>query len=101
MAKKKGVYVFDKDAQDFTTTGKVGDLRPLSAVFIEEKNGQSEVVIRLPYDKLGKWKAAQKANIIKCQVPVQVSMTLCAHLISILIGAGIIMGQMAKFSSIC
>ena len=72
MAKKKGVYVFDKDCQDFTTTGKAGDLRPLSAVFVEEKNGQSEIVIRLPYDKLQKWKAARNGDIIKCEVPVRV-----------------------------
>ena len=72
MAKKKGVYVYDKDCTDFTTTGLVGDLRPTSAVFIEEKNGTSELVIRMPYDKLKKWMAAKNGNLIKCEVPVRV-----------------------------
>ena len=72
MAKKKGVYVYDKNASDFTTTGLVGDLRPISAEFYEQKNGESEIVIRMPYDKLKKWMAAKNGNIIKCEVPVRV-----------------------------
>lgn len=70
--KNKPIFVYAKDATDFTTTGLVGDLRPLSATFNEEKNGISQVTLRLPYDQYKKWKAAKVGNIIKCQVPVRV-----------------------------
>jgi len=66
------VYVFDHDCDDFTTTGLVGDLQPIEATFQEEKNGISQVVLRLPYDKYKKWQAAKTGNIIKCKVPVRV-----------------------------
>ena len=38
----------------------------------EEKNGESQLVIRLTYDDLNKWKAAKVGNILKCEVPVRV-----------------------------
>ena len=66
------VYVYPHDCQDFTTTGLVGDLMPLEATFTEEKNGVSEVVIKMPYDQYKKWKACKVGNIIKCKVPVRV-----------------------------
>lgn len=66
------VYVFDHDCDDFTTTGLVGDLQPIDATFQEEKNGISQVVLRLPYDQYKKWQAAKAGNIIKCKVPVRV-----------------------------
>ena len=72
MAKKQGVYVFDKNAQDFTTTGLVGDLNPIEATFTEEKNGVSEVVIKLPYDEYERWKKASVGNILKVNVPVRI-----------------------------
>lgn len=71
MARNKPVFVYDKNCQDFTTTGLAGDLRPLSAFFDEEKNGICQVVIRLPYDKYKRWKQCKVGNIIKCQVPVR------------------------------
>ena len=67
-----GIYVYPHDCDDFTTTGLVGDLKPLEAVFTEEKNGMSEITIRLPYDEYKRWKACSKGNIIKCEVPVRV-----------------------------
>ena len=67
----KPVYVFDHDCDDFTTTGLVGDLKPISAVFQEEKNGISQVVLRIPYDQYERWKAAKVGNIIKAEVPVR------------------------------
>jgi len=70
--KNKPVFVYAKDCTDFTTTGLVGDLRPLAATFNEEKNGISQVTLRLSYDQYEKWKAAKVGNIIKCQVPVRV-----------------------------
>ena len=72
MAKNNPVYVYAKDCEDFTTTGLVGDLKPLSAIFNEEKNGISQVTIRLTYDQYERWKAAKVGNIIKCKVPVRV-----------------------------
>lgn len=67
-----GIYVYPHDCNDFTTTGLVGDLMPLEATFTEEKNGVSEVVIKMPYDQYQKWKACKVGNIIKCAVPVRV-----------------------------
>lgn len=72
MAQNKPVYVYDKDCTDFSTTGLVGDLKPVYAVFNEEKNGLAQVTIRIPYDQLGRWKKAKVGNIIKCEVPVRV-----------------------------
>ena len=68
----KPVFVFPHNATDFTTTGLVGDLQPIEATFTEEKNGVSEVVIRMPYDDLKKWKACKVGNILKCEVPIRV-----------------------------
>lgn len=72
MAQNHPIYVYDQMCVDFTTTGLVGDLRPMEAVFTEEKNGESQVVIRMPYDQWNKWKAAKVGNILKCEVPVRV-----------------------------
>lgn len=72
MAEKHGVYIFPHDCEDFTTTGMVGDIKPLEAVFTEEKNGESMITMRLTYDQYNRWKAAQVGNIVKCQVPVRV-----------------------------
>ena len=66
-----GIYVFNKDASDFSTTGLVGDIRPIEATFTEERNGTSEVVITLSYDQYKRWKAFTAGNIIKCKVPVR------------------------------
>ena len=72
MAQNAPIYAFDKDCEDFTTTGLVGDLKPISATFTEEKNGISEVVIKIPYEQFKKWKACKVGNYIQCEVPVRV-----------------------------
>lgn len=72
MASKHSVFVYDHGATDFTTTGLVGDLMPMEAVFTEEKNGVSEVTIKLSYDEYNRWRQAKVGNIIKCEVPVRV-----------------------------
>ena len=72
MAKKHGIYVYDKNERDFTTTGLVGDLTAIQAVFVEEKNGASEIQIKLPYDEYQRWKKAKIGNLIKCAVPVRI-----------------------------
>lgn len=66
------IYVYPHDCDDFTTTGLVGDLNPLEATFEEEKNGISQVTIKMSYDQFKKWKACKVGNIIKCAVPVRV-----------------------------
>lgn len=68
----KGVYFYPADCTDFTTTGLVGDLQPISGVFTEEKNGMAEVELRLTYDEYNRWRAAKAGNYIKCEVPVRV-----------------------------
>jgi hypothetical protein len=72
MAENHSVYVYGKDCTDFTTTGLVGDLRPLEAIYTEEKNGEAQVTMRIPYDEFQKWKAAAVGNYIKCEVPVRI-----------------------------
>lgn len=71
MAKKRPVYVYDKNCTDFSTTGLVGDIKPIEATFTEEKNGVSEVTMRIPYDEYDRWKAAKVGNILKVEVPVR------------------------------
>lgn len=66
------VYVYDQDCSNFANNGLVGDLRPISAIFSEEKNGLCQVTIRLTYDQYEKWKACKVGNILKCEVPVRV-----------------------------
>ena len=68
----RGVYIYPQDCDDFTTTGMVGDIQPIQAVFTEEKNGLAEVEIRLTYDEYKRWMAAKPGNYIKCEVPVRV-----------------------------
>ena len=66
------IYVYPHDCDDFTTTGLVGDLKPIEATFTEEKNSISEVTIKMTYDQYQKWKACKVGNILKCKVPVRV-----------------------------
>ena len=66
------IYVYEKDCTNFATTGLVGDLQPIQAVFTEEKNGISEIELKLTYDQYNKWRQAQIGNIIKCKVPVRI-----------------------------
>lgn len=72
MAENKPVYIYKYDCDDFTTTGLVGDIRPIEATFTEKVNGESEVVLRLTYDQYDRWMAAKVGNIVKCEVPVRV-----------------------------
>ena len=71
-ADNKQIFVYPADCTDFSTTGLVGDLKPLKATFEEQKNGICEIEIKMPYDQLAKWKAVRNDCIIKCEVPVRV-----------------------------
>lgn len=68
----KHVYVYAANCDDFDNTGLVGDLKPIQATFTEEKNGISEVKIRMTYDEYNKWKACRSGCILKCEVPVRI-----------------------------
>lgn len=72
MANKHGVFVYEHDCNDFRGTGLVGQIMPLEGTFTEEKNGVSEIVLKLPYDALERWKSLKVGNIIKAEVPVRV-----------------------------
>lgn len=72
MAQKHGIYVYSQDCEDFSTTGLVGDLKPLEATFTEVKNGECELVIKLPYDEYKRWQSCKVGNILKCEVPVRI-----------------------------
>lgn len=72
MDRNKPLYVYPHDCTDFRGTGLVGDLMPQEAIFNEEKNGVSEIVIKMPLDEYKKWKACEMGNIIKAEVPVRV-----------------------------
>ena len=72
MPKRHSIYVYPYDCEDFTTTGMVGDIQPLEAIFKEEKNGVCEIVMKLPYDQYERWKACKIGNLIKAEVPVRV-----------------------------
>ena len=71
MGQKHSIYVYDQSCVDFTTTGLVGDLKPMEAIFTEEKNGEAQVVIKMSYDEFERWKACKVGNILKCEVPVR------------------------------
>ena len=72
MGQKHSIYVYDQACIDFTTTGLVGDLKPMEALFTEEKNGESQVTLKMSYDEYERWKACKVGNLIKCEVPVRV-----------------------------
>lgn len=71
MGQKHSIFVYDQGCVDFTTTGLVGDLKPMEAIFTEEKNGESQVVIKMSYDEFERWKACKVGNILKAEVPVR------------------------------
>ena len=68
----KPVYVYPKNCTNFSNNGLCGDLKPISAIFSEEKNGLCQVTIRLTYDQYERWKQCKVGNILKCEVPVRV-----------------------------
>lgn len=72
MIESKPVYVYPSNCTDFNNTGLVGDLKPIEGTFTEEKNGMSEITIKLTYDEYQRWKAVQKDCILKVEVPVRV-----------------------------
>ena len=72
MEAKNGIYVYPQNCTDFSDTGLVGKVVPMEAIFEEEKNGRSEITVRLSYDEYQRWRQFIKGNIIKCKVPVRI-----------------------------
>ena len=60
------VYVYDKWAEDFSTTGLCGALTPFSCRHEEIAGGMSAVTLEHPFDDLGRWKHIQRGNVLKC-----------------------------------
>lgn len=81
MAEKSGIYVYRPTDTDLSSSGLVGDLKPiaLEAVFKEEKNGISQVTLKLPYDEQKRWQACKVGNILKVMVPVRVPPVVKDH----------------------
>lgn len=67
-----GIFIYAHDCKDFSNTGLVGELHPIECMFSEEKNGSSELSIRMYYDADERWKSLKVGNIVKAQVPVRV-----------------------------
>ena len=56
------VYVYDKWAEDFSTTGLCGALTPRSCQHEEIAGGMSAVTLEHPFDDLGRWKHKDAPN---------------------------------------
>lgn len=67
-----GVYVYAPDAENYSTTGLIGDIQPVECVFEEQKNGLSKLTMKLMYDDIGKWRRVRNGCRIKCLVPSRV-----------------------------
>lgn len=65
------VYVFSPDNEDFSTVGECGSLTPTDGTFELIGNGMSEIVMKHPLDKLGKYAFLQRDAVLKVEVPVR------------------------------
>jgi hypothetical protein len=65
------VYVFSPDNEDFSTVGECGSLTPTDGTFELIANGMSEIVMKHPLDKLGKYAFLQRDAVLKVEVPVR------------------------------
>lgn len=60
------VYIYDKNAEDFSTTGLCGALPATLCEHEEIAGGASAVNFEMPLDSMGRWKHIQRGNILKC-----------------------------------
>ena len=65
------IYVYAKDATDFSTIGLVGALMPERCTYTESANGESRVEMLHPLDDSGKYKALEVGAILRLPVPVR------------------------------
>jgi len=65
------VYIYEADADDFSTIGICGALTPKSCTFHEIANGMASVELEHPLDDLARYTCLQENRILKCDVPVR------------------------------
>lgn len=65
------VYVFSPGNEDFSTVGECGSLTPKDGTFELIGNSMSEIVMKHPLDKLGKYVFLQEDAVLKVEVPVR------------------------------
>ena len=65
------ITVHTPNCEDFDNLGECGPLECISAKFIEEANGLSELTIEHPIDKMGRWSFLQEGYILQAEVPVR------------------------------
>ena len=64
------IYIYNHDAEDFSTTGICGKLLPTECTFTEEANGESYLELEHPMDEAGKYLELEPNRLLKVQVPV-------------------------------
>ena len=65
------VYLYESDAEDFTTIGICGALQPQRCTFHEIANGKSHVKMEHPMDSLSRYLQLTENRILKMDVPVR------------------------------
>lgn len=65
------VYIYEADADDFSTIGICGALTPNTCRFHEIANGMSSLTLEHPLDPLSRFACLQENRILKCDVPVR------------------------------
>ena len=65
------VYIYESDANDFSSIGLAGALLPLSCEHAEEAGGTSAITLVHPIDEMGKWKALTRGCILKAMTRVR------------------------------
>lgn len=72
------IYIYEADADDFSTIGICGALTPLSCTFHEIANGMSSLELEHPVDDQARYTTLQENRILKCDVPVRTTPEIAA-----------------------
>ena len=72
------VYIYDANAEDFSTIGICGELTPVSCTFHEVANGISELTLEHPTDELNRYTCLMENRILKADVPVRTTPEIAA-----------------------
>ena len=65
------VYIYESDADDFSSIGLVGALLPITCEHEEEAGGTSAITMEHPFDETGKWKSLVRGRILKAMTRVR------------------------------
>ena len=65
------VYIYEADADDFSTIGICGALTPTSCSFHAIANGKDSITLEHPMDELNRYTCLQENRILKVDVPVR------------------------------